>query len=661
MGGGSGKTSGHGLDRELIVLGAVVVLGMIMAILDATIVNVAIPTLGGDLHASIPTVQWVMTGYLLALASAIPLTGWASARFGAKRVWIAALLLFTAGSALAGAAWSIESLIFCRVLQGLGAGMIMPVGQTILAQAAGRDRIGRVMSVLGIPMLLAPIFGPVIGGAIVDQVSWRWIFFVNLPIGVAAVALAWRLLPAVTPRHRTPLDWRGLVLLSPGIAIFVYGLSEAGAAGGVAGKALAGIAIGSTLVALFVWHAARRGRSALLDVSLFARRAFAAAAATNLLIGVALFGGLILLPLYYQLVRGESPLQTGLLLVPQGLGAALAMPIAGRLTDEIGARVVIATGVLVALAGIAVLHAGRRGHSLSRPCRGAVPDRRRSGRHGACPRWPSRTSRCRTTPSVRRRAPSMSSSASPPRSAPRSSPSSSSGRSRRICPASTAVSARLPASHRRSASVWQVRLRTPSARASGSPSRSSRQRSCLRSSSRSRRKPAATSPRSPQTNERQREPMIAFSLYDWLLFLHIVAAMVWVGGLVALVAFGTHALRSGDRDAVARFVGSLRVVGPFVLAPASSLVLAFGIWLVIDSPAWGFGQTWIWLALALVAAAVLVGALVLGRSALAAERAVNAGDHAEAATQLRRWSWGIRLILLLLVVATWDMVFKPGL
>ena len=233
MGGGSGKTSGHGLDRELIVLGAVVVLGMIMAILDATIVNVAIPTLGGDLHASIPTVQWVMTGYLLALASAIPLTGWASARFGAKRVWIAALLLFTAGSALAGAAWSIESLIFCRVLQGLGAGMIMPVGQTILAQAAGRDRIGRVLSVLGIPMLLAPIFGPVIGGAIVDQVSWRWIFFVNLPIGVAAVALAWRLLPAVTPRHRTPLDWRGLVLLSPGIAIFVYGLSEAGAAGGV--------------------------------------------------------------------------------------------------------------------------------------------------------------------------------------------------------------------------------------------------------------------------------------------------------------------------------------------------------------------------------------------------------------------------------------------
>jgi uncharacterized membrane protein len=137
--------------------------------------------------------------------------------------------------------------------------------------------------------------------------------------------------------------------------------------------------------------------------------------------------------------------------------------------------------------------------------------------------------------------------------------------------------------------------------------------------------------------------------------------MVWVGGLVALTAFGAHALRSGEREAVARFVGSLRVVGPFVLGPASALVIAFGIWLVIDSSAWDFGQTWTWLALVLLAAAVLVGAVFLSRTALAAERAVKAGDHAEAVDQLRRWSWGVRLILLLLVAATWDMVFKPGL
>ena len=342
------------LDREILVLGAVVVVGTIMAILDATIVNVAIPTLGRDFHASISTIQWVMTGYLLAFASVIPLTGWASERFGAKRIWIAALLLFMVGSVLAGSAWSVEALIGFRVLQGLGGGLLMPVGQTILAQAAGPQRIGRVMSVVGVPMLLGPVFGPVIGGAIVDQASWRWIFFVNLPVGMLAVLLALRLLPEAVPQLGRRLDLRGLVVLAPGLAIFVYGMSEAAGAGGFgSGRTIAGIAVGLALVGLFAVHALRRGADALIDVSLFARRGFAAAAGTNLFVGIALFGALILLPLYYQVVRGESPLATGLLLVPQGVGAAVAMPIAGRLTDEIGARAVIPAGVVLALAGTA--------------------------------------------------------------------------------------------------------------------------------------------------------------------------------------------------------------------------------------------------------------------------------------------------------------------
>jgi EmrB/QacA subfamily drug resistance transporter len=349
------NSSGRGLDREILILGGVVVAGSIMAILDATIVNVAIPTLGRELDTSISTIQWVMTGYLLAFASVIPLTGWASERFGAKRVWIGSLVTFMIGSALAGAAWSIGSLIGFRVLQGLGGGMILPVGQTILAQAAGPQRFGRVMSIVGVPMLLGPIFGPVIGGAIIDQASWRWIFSVNLPVGAVAVFLAWRLLPDATPRLGNRLDLRGLALLSPGLAVFVYGMSEAGASGGfTGGGTLAGIAIGLALVAAFVVHARRLGHEALIDVSLFGRRAFAAAGATTFFVGIALFGALILLPLYYQLVRGESPLATGLLLMPQGVGAAVAMPIAGRLTDEIGARVVIPAGILLALAGTAV-------------------------------------------------------------------------------------------------------------------------------------------------------------------------------------------------------------------------------------------------------------------------------------------------------------------
>src|SRR6266511_3929757 len=342
------------LDREILVLGAVVVLGTIMSILDVTIVNVAVPTLGSDFHASISTIQWVMTGYMLAFASVIPLTGWATERFGAKRVWLVSLLLFMFGSVLAGAAWSIGALIAFRVLQGLGGGMILPVGQTILAQAAGPQRMGRVMSVIGVPMLLGPILGPVIGGAIVDQVSWRWIFFVNLPVGVAAVVLAQRLLPDAKPRLGERLDLRGLALLSPGIAIFLYGISEAGSEGGFgSARTIAAAAVGVALVALFVWHARARGKAALIDVSLFLRRGFATAVGVNFLLGLALFGSLILLPLYYQIVRHESPLATGLLLVPQGLGAALAMPLAGRLTDAIGARVVVPVGMT--LAGLGTL------------------------------------------------------------------------------------------------------------------------------------------------------------------------------------------------------------------------------------------------------------------------------------------------------------------
>src|SRR5213076_1953343 len=146
--------------------------------------------------------------------------------FGARRAWIFALLLFLAGSVLAGAAWSIGSLIAFRVVQGLVAGMILPIGQTILAQAAGPQRMGRIMSVIGVPMLLAPIFGPVVGGALIDVASWRWIFFVNLPVGVVAFALALRLLPRVAPSRRGGLDARGFVLLPTGVALAVYGLAR---------------------------------------------------------------------------------------------------------------------------------------------------------------------------------------------------------------------------------------------------------------------------------------------------------------------------------------------------------------------------------------------------------------------------------------------------
>jgi EmrB/QacA subfamily drug resistance transporter len=336
------------LDRQILVVASVVVLGAIMSILDTTIVNIALATLSRELHASLATIQWVSTGYLVALAMVIPMTGWASERFGAKRLWMLVVGLFVGGSVLSGLAWSAGSLIFFRVLQGLGGGMIMPAGMTILAQASGPQRIGRVMSVVGGPMLLGPILGPVIGGLILQHLSWRWIFYVNVPIGILALALAYRLLPHSEPQRGQRLDFVGLALLSPGLAAIVFGLSETSSHGGIAfagawGPILAGLAF----VAAFVWHALRTSIRPLLDLKLFREIGFASAAVTVLLIGAALFGSLVLLPLYLQVDRGQSTLDTGLLLAPQGLGAALVMPISGRLTDRIGGGPVSVFGLIV--------------------------------------------------------------------------------------------------------------------------------------------------------------------------------------------------------------------------------------------------------------------------------------------------------------------------
>src|SRR3712207_3352990 len=183
------------MDRALMLVAATVVLGVVMSILDVTVVNVALRTLAREFDSPLATIQWVATGYTLALATVIPITGWAADRFGTKRLYILSLTLFALGSLLAGLAWSAESLILFRVLQGFGGGMLMPAGMTILTRAAGPQRVGRVMSIIGVPMLLGPIIGPILGGYLVDQVSWHWIFFINLPIAVVAVVMALRILP----------------------------------------------------------------------------------------------------------------------------------------------------------------------------------------------------------------------------------------------------------------------------------------------------------------------------------------------------------------------------------------------------------------------------------------------------------------------------------
>jgi EmrB/QacA subfamily drug resistance transporter len=332
----------------------VVVLGSIMSILDTTIVNVALQTLHNDLHSPLSDIQWVITGYLLALAVVIPISGWASRRFGAKNIYLMSIVLFTAGSALCGLATSTDMLILFRVLQGVGGGMIMPVGQMILADAAGPKRMGRVLAVTGVPTLLGPILGPTIGGLLIDSASWRWIFYVNVPIGIIATVLAVRMLPAPDRDAGVQrLDVSGLLMLAVGLPALTYGLAEIGVTGGFSSaKVVVSIIVGVVLIAAFIWHALRVP-APLLDLSLFKRNTYAAAAAAMFFLGAALFGVMILLPLYFQNVRGESVLDTGLLLAPQGIGMAIVMPIVGRMADRVGGGPLTIFGVIVAsLAGI---------------------------------------------------------------------------------------------------------------------------------------------------------------------------------------------------------------------------------------------------------------------------------------------------------------------
>lgn len=348
------------IDAAVLKVAGVVVLGAIMSILDITVVNVALPTFqveladGGE-PLAYSTVAWTVTGYTLALATVIPLTGWAADRFGTKRLYMTALLLFTAGSALCAAAQNIEMLVAFRVLQGLGGGLLMPLGMTIMTRAAGPKRMGRLMAILGVPMLLGPIFGPILGGWLIDVASWHWIFLINLPIGVVALVYAAIVLPADRPEPSESFDWIGMALMSPGLAAFLYGISSIPEAGTIAAtKVLAPGLIGLAMIAAFVVYSFRPEHP-LLDLRLFRNRNLTVSVLTMVLFAAAFFGGLLLVPTYFQQVRGESPVDAGWLMAVQGLGAMLTMPVAGALSDRLPVGRIVPVGLLLITGGMFAL------------------------------------------------------------------------------------------------------------------------------------------------------------------------------------------------------------------------------------------------------------------------------------------------------------------
>ncbi|MCX4678858.1 multidrug efflux MFS transporter [Streptomyces sp. NBC_01433] len=338
------------MDRQLLRVAFILVLGTFMATLDATIVSVGIDSLTEEFGASVAEIQWVTTAYLLAVVAAVPASGWLAGRFGGRRTWLVAVGVFLLGSILCASAWSVTSLIVFRVIQGLGGGLLPATGQALLARVAGPGRTGRVISVVAVVPLLSPVFGPLVGGSILQVAPWPWLFLVNLPIGVVAALLARRHVPVVPPStRRTAFDRRGALLLSPGLAVLVFGLTEV--AHGRTLPAAVGVVAGLTMLTGFTVHGLRTRRTPLVDPRLFARPPFGAAAVALLVLGASVFGTMFLLPLYFQTGRGLSAWEAGLLLAPQGLGAAAGSVLVNRTINRVAPRTLVVTGIVLILAG----------------------------------------------------------------------------------------------------------------------------------------------------------------------------------------------------------------------------------------------------------------------------------------------------------------------
>ncbi len=346
------------IDAAVLKVAGVVVLGAIMSILDITVVNVALPTFqsvfgSGGQELEYSHVAWTVTAYTLALATVIPMTGWAADRFGTKRLYMSAIFLFTAGSALCATAWDINALIGFRVLQGLGGGMLMPLGMTIMTRAAGPQRMGRLMAILGVPMLLGPIMGPILGGWLIEIASWHWIFLINVPLGLLAILYAWRVLAPDSPQPSETFDFVGMLMMSPGLALFLFGVSSLPTENGdfSAPRVWVSMLVGAALMFAFVWWSFRASHP-LLDLRLLGNRNLAVSLVTMFMFVTAFFGGLLLVPTYFQQIRGESTLHAGLLVAAQGIGAMITMPIAGRLSDKLPIGRITPVGLLGIIAGM---------------------------------------------------------------------------------------------------------------------------------------------------------------------------------------------------------------------------------------------------------------------------------------------------------------------
>jgi EmrB/QacA subfamily drug resistance transporter len=326
----------------------VVMIGSFMAMLDATVVNIALPRIITVFNAPVDTVQFVATGYMIALAIIMPATGYLSDTYGTKRIYLISMFLFTLGSLFCGLSWDVGSLVFFRVLQGLGGGMMMPLGMTVIFKSVPPEKLGLVSGVFGLPLVFAPVIGPTFGGYIVEYIDWRFIFTLNLPFGALGLFLGLALLRETATMPNLHFDLSGFVLSGAGFSSVFYGLAKAPEWGWGSPRAVGFLGAGTLLLILWV-VVELSDKQPLLELRVLADKTYALATGINFIVTLGLFSSMLLLPIFLQNYRGLGAMETGVLLLPQALASGLMMPISGRLLDKIGPRPLIVVG-LIALA-----------------------------------------------------------------------------------------------------------------------------------------------------------------------------------------------------------------------------------------------------------------------------------------------------------------------
>ncbi|MBD5632995.1 MAG: DHA2 family efflux MFS transporter permease subunit [Candidatus Eremiobacteraeota bacterium] len=340
-------------DPPVALVTATVMLGVIMAIIATSIVNVALPNMAGNLGAATDEISWVATGYILANVVIMPLNGWLTALLGRKKFYALSLTTFTVASFMCGTAGDVWTLVFWRIVQGIGGGALQPTAQAILFESYPPEKRGNAMAIFGMGAMVGPAIGPTLGGAIVDNFSWPLIFYINIPIGILAFVMTMLFIrdPAYIVKPERGADWLGLGAMTVGIASLQYVLERGQREDWFSSSSIVTLAIVGSLALVFFVVRELRDPHPFVDLRVFGSRSFAAGTVIGVVSGFGLYGLNLVLPLFFQNVLGFDALQTGYALLPGAIATAVSMPIAGRLTSLLDPRLEIGIGLAMFAAG----------------------------------------------------------------------------------------------------------------------------------------------------------------------------------------------------------------------------------------------------------------------------------------------------------------------